>query len=180
MDGWKTTFDTQIRASTDRGARTKFHLGRDEWRVRGTWWRVVGEGIFECSALETMYRVTHCSYSHRSSFLIFRYYPSSPPPSLPLSPPLRPALHLSPLLFRPPANPSPPDFTRRALLSLSSPCFSQLFSSNEPTGSGSFRASWTRKCKRNRGLTSLAIVTVYAFPWISTGSNSRLAAVSTL
>lgn len=80
----------------------------------------------------------------------------------------------------PPANPSPPDFTRRALLSLSSPCFSQLFSSNEPTGSGSFRASWTRKCKRNRGLTSLAIVTVYAFPWISTGSNSRLAAVSTL
>lgn len=84
MDGWKTTFDTQIRASTDRGARTKFHLGRDEWRVRGTWWRVVGEGIFECSALETMYRVTHCSYSHRSSFLIFRYYPSSSP-SLPPS-----------------------------------------------------------------------------------------------
>lgn len=73
-----------------------------------------------------------------------------------------------------------PDFTRRPLPSLSSSCFSQPFPSNEPTGSGSFRASWTRKCKRNRGLTSLAIVTVYAFPWISTGSNSRLAAVSTL
>lgn len=177
MDGWKTTFDTQIRASTDRGARTKFHLGRDEWRVRGTWWRVVGEGIFECSALETMYRVTHCSYSHRSSFLIFRYYPSSPP-SLPPSFSTLASCFTS--FAPPPANPSPPDFTRRALLSLSSSCFSQLFSSNEPTGSGSFRASWTRKCKRNRGLTSLAIVTVYAFPWISTGSNSRLAAVSTL
>lgn len=48
--------------------------------------------------------------------------------------------------FAPPLSSSgqpipPPDFTRRALLSLSSPCFSQLFSSNEPTGSGSFRAS---------------------------------------
>lgn len=89
--------------------------------------------------------------------------------------------------FAPPRVPWPtpiPDFTRRALpFSLSFSlffCFSQLFPSNEQTGSGSFRASWTRKCKRNRGLTSLAIVTVYAFPWISTSSNSRLAAVSTL
>lgn len=135
---------------------------------RGKGWRVVGEVIFECSTLETMYRVTHCSYSHRSSSVIFRY------PPLPFFPPSRPALHLSPF-HASPGQPSSPTLP----LSLSS-CFSQPFPSNEPTGSGSFRASWTRKCKRNRGLTSLAIVTVYAFPWISTGSNSRLAAVSTL
>lgn len=95
--------------------------------------------------------------------------------SLP-SPPLFSTLASCFTSFAPPRVPWP---TPILPLSLSS-CFSQPFPSNEPTGSGSFRASWTRKCKRNRGLTSLAIVTVYAFPWISTGSNSRLAAVSTL
>lgn len=103
---------------------------------RGKGWRVVGEGIFECSALETMYRVTHCSYSHRSSSVIFRYPPSFFHPCV--------LLYIFHPSTRPLANPIP-DFTRRALLfspslSLSS-CFSRLFPSNEPTGSGSFRAS---------------------------------------
>lgn len=130
-DGWKTTFDTQIRASTDRGARTKFHLGRDEWRGyerRGKGWRAVGEGIFECSALETMYRVTHCSYSHRSSSVIFRYPPL-------FFPPLRPALHLSPLHASPGQPPSP---TLRGGLSPSPSLSLFLFLSTLPLQ----RADW--------------------------------------
>lgn len=50
-------------------AGAKFHLGRDELREReaGVGWMMHGEGVFECSALETLYRVTYCSYSHRRS-----------------------------------------------------------------------------------------------------------------
>lgn len=75
----------------ERGRSFIWVATSDGYERRGKGWRVVGEGIFECSALETMYRVTHCSYSHRSSSVIFRY------PPLPFFPPSRPALHLSPL-----------------------------------------------------------------------------------
>ena len=108
----ETTFaPTQVRGSTDRGRdevsfRSRRVAGTSAPRGKGgggdAW---TGEGVFECSALETMYRVTHCSYSHRRSSVISRRVPRPrPSPCFYIFSPLPPSRFMRPAFFSPPAS----------------------------------------------------------------------------